>query len=73
MAVELKEAGGSLQVASVRPLFEMFQTMYLTGAGVNQYDVTSDGNQFAVDAVMTNESPAPLRLVVNWTADLKKK
>ncbi|HEV1996401.1 MAG TPA: hypothetical protein VGR03_18850, partial [Candidatus Acidoferrum sp.] len=73
MAVELKDTGGSLQVASTRPLFEMFPTMFLTAAGVNQYDVTQDGSRFVVDSVITDESSAPLSLVVNWTAELKKK
>jgi Tol biopolymer transport system component len=72
MAVELKETSGSLQVASTRPLFELFQTMYVTGAGVNQYDVTQDGSRFAIDSVITDETSAPLNLVVNWTAGLKK-
>jgi eukaryotic-like serine/threonine-protein kinase len=72
MAVELKEISGSLQVASTRPLFEMFQTMFLTGAGFNQYDVTRDGNRIVVDSVITDESSAPLNLIVNWTAELKK-
>jgi eukaryotic-like serine/threonine-protein kinase len=73
MAVELKESNGSLQPLSVRPLWEMFHTMFLTAAGVNQYDVSKDGRQFAVDSVMTDESSAPLNLVTNWPMDLNKK
>ena len=73
MAVGLKETGGSLQVASTQPLFEMFQTMYVTAAGVNQYDLTRDGSRFVVDSVITDETSAPLNLVVNWTAEMKKK
>jgi serine/threonine protein kinase/Tol biopolymer transport system component len=72
MAVELKETGGSLQVASIRPLFEMFSTMFVTAAGVNQYDVTRDGSRFVMDSATTDESTAPLNLVVNWMAELKK-
>jgi hypothetical protein len=72
MAVELKETNGSLQVSSIRPLWEMFQTMYLTAAGVNQYDVSRDGNRIVADSVITDESSAPLNLVVNWTTGLKK-
>jgi len=72
MAVELKETGGSPQVATTRPLFEMFQTMYLTAAGVNQYDVTRDGSQFVADSVITDETSAPLNLVFNWATELKK-
>ena len=73
MAVELRETGGSLQVAFLRPMFEMFQAMFLTGAGMNQYDVTRDGSRFVIDSVITDESSAPLNLVQNWTAELKKK
>ena len=72
MAVELKESSGSLQVASTQPLFEMFQTTYVTAAGVNQYDVTRDGSRFVIDSVITDEASAPLNLVVNWTAELEK-
>ncbi len=48
------------------------QTMYLTGAGVNQYDVTGDGNRFVVVAGTTAGAPEPLHLVTNWDAELKK-
>jgi eukaryotic-like serine/threonine-protein kinase len=71
MAVELKESSGSIQVALIRPLFEIFQTMFMTAAGVNQYDVTRDGSRFIVDSI-ADEPSAPLNLVVNWTAELKK-
>jgi hypothetical protein len=54
-------------------MFEMFQAMFLTGAGMNQYDVTRDGSRFVIDSVITDESSAPLNLVQNWTAELKKK
>jgi serine/threonine protein kinase/Tol biopolymer transport system component len=73
MAVQLKEVNGSLQAISVQPLWEMFHTMFLTAAGVNQYDVTRDGTRFSVDSVLSDESSAPLNLVTNWTAELKKK
>jgi eukaryotic-like serine/threonine-protein kinase len=73
MAAELKETGGSLQVVSIRPLFEMFRTTFLTAAGFSQYDVTGDGSRFIMDSVITDESSTPLNLVQNWTADLKQK
>ena len=73
MVAELREFGGSLQVGSIRPMFEMLQTMYLTVAGGSVFDVTRDGSRFVVDSVVSDESPAPLSLVTNWTAELKKK
>jgi hypothetical protein len=72
MAVELKESENSLQVASVRLLFELLQTIYLTGAGVNQYDVARDGSRFVVVTGTTTGAPEPLRLVINWDEELKK-
>ncbi len=57
---------------SAIPLWEMFQTMYLTAAGVNQYDISRDGNRIVADSVITDESSAPLSRVVKWTAALKK-
>jgi len=73
MAAELREIGGSLQVGAIRPLFEMVRTMYLTPAGFGNYDVTGDGSRFVLDSAVTDESSAPLSLVQNWTAELKKK
>jgi dipeptidyl aminopeptidase/acylaminoacyl peptidase len=72
MAVELKDTGSTLQVASVRPLFELLHTMIVTGAGVNQYDVTGDGSRFVVVTGTTTGAPEPLQLVTNWDAELKK-
>ncbi len=72
MAVELRETGGSLQAASTQPLFEIFSTMYVSGAGVNEYDVTGDGSRFVGESAITDETSAPLNLVVNWAAELKK-
>ena len=74
MAVELKESGGSLQVGSIRPLFETPQTRFLTATlGLSLYNVTADGNRFVMDSVLTEESAAPLNLVTNWTAELRRK
>jgi hypothetical protein len=36
------------------------------------FDVTADGKRFLIN-MTTDEAPAPLQLVVDWTADLKKK
>ena len=74
MAVDLKDNRGSLQVGSIRPLFETPQTPFLTATlGLSLYNVTADGNRFVMDSVLTEESAAPLNLVSNWTEELKKK
>ena len=66
MAAELRESNDSLQVAAIRLLFSIKMT---TGNG---YDVFPNGKEFLTSTVTTEETPAPLNLVLNWTADLKK-
>jgi serine/threonine protein kinase/Tol biopolymer transport system component len=43
----------------------------VTGVGL-PYDVSADGQRFLLN-VAGDETPVPLNLVVNWTAELKKK
>jgi len=66
IAAELRENNGSLQVAAIRVLFSIKMT---TGNG---YDAFPDGKKFLTSTVTTGETPAPLSLVQNWSADLKK-
>ena len=37
-----------------------------------RYDVASDGQRFLVVSPLGEETPSPIHLVVNWTAELKK-
>jgi hypothetical protein len=53
-------------VAAIRVLFPIKAT---TG---NEYDVFPDGKKFLTNTITTEETPAPLRLVLNWTAELEK-
>ena len=66
-AVALKESNGSLQVAAIRALFPINAT-----SGGDSYDVFPDGKKFLANTINTEETPAPLNLVLNWTAELKK-
>jgi len=66
MAAELRENNGSLQVAVSRVLFSIKMT---TGNG---YDAFPDGKKFLTNTVTTGQTPAPLNLVINWAAELKK-
>jgi hypothetical protein len=67
MAVEVKQVKGSLQAAAHRPLFQTQATNFN-----DSYDPFPDGKKFLVDTVTTTETPAPLSLVLNWPAELKK-
>ena len=73
MAATVNGQGSALEVAAVRPLFEIHPrlTFYL-GFGVgSNYDVSPDGQRFLVNAV-TGEATAPITLIVNWPAALKR-
>jgi Tol biopolymer transport system component len=66
MAATLGHSDGSVQVLSTRMLFQ-------TAVELEMYDAAPDGNHFVVDSTASDESLAPLNLVINWTAELKKK
>jgi Tol biopolymer transport system component len=63
----LKEVHGTLQVVSLRSLWQMKFSSFN-----DSFDVSPDATRFVVDTLSTDETPAPLSLVLNWTAELKK-
>jgi Tol biopolymer transport system component len=66
VAADLSESNGSLQATSRRILFPL-------KFGLNDtYDVFPDGKRFLLNTNVTEETPAPLSLVQNWTAELRK-
>lgn len=70
MAAEVVAGAQDFRVGTVRELFA------LSGLGAVPgylYDVTSDGQKFLVIQDFVHTSTAPLTLVVNWDAELKKK
>jgi eukaryotic-like serine/threonine-protein kinase len=68
MAAEVSTKGAGIEVGAIRSLnIPVITTLlYL-------YDVSSDGQRFLVAAPREQTSSAPLTLVENWTALLKKK
>ena len=67
MAAEVKANGSGLDISNPQLLFDPH-----AGFGPwAHYDVTPDGKRFLVATVGEGGS-APMNLVVNWTADLKK-
>jgi hypothetical protein len=67
MAAEVAIKSGSVEVGAVRPLG------IPAGTGTYGYDVSADGQRFLVAVPREQKSQAPLTLVQNWTALLKKK
>ena len=70
MAAEVAVGAQDVRVGTVRPLFT------LNGLGAVPgylYDVTPDGQKFLAVQDFMHTSTAPLTLVINWDAELKKK
>ena len=70
MAAEIKLGSVTVDVGSARSLF---QFRPFAGGGRDIYDVTGDGQRFLVASPGSEESSSPVTLVVNWTAEIKKK
>jgi serine/threonine protein kinase len=63
MAAEVSTKAGGLEVGTIRQL----------NIPAGLFDVSADGQRFLVAAPREQQSSAPLTLVENWTALLKKK
>lgn len=66
MSVQIAEKGNSMEVSTPQVLFQSWPT-----AGAAPFDVTADGKKFIINTAVWQN--APLTLVVNWTAGLKKE
>jgi eukaryotic-like serine/threonine-protein kinase len=73
MTATVNEEGTTLKVDAVRPLFEVRPRVvpYL-GWQDSVFDVSSDGQRFLINTAVTQTVSAPINLVVNWPALLKK-
>ncbi len=67
MAAEVNGKGEALEVGAGRPLFDVRPS----GQGY-VYDVTADGQRLLVNTAVEQKASAPITLVLNWTADLKR-
>jgi len=69
MAAEVTAGKDSFAVGSINRLLErrLFQTFYSA-----TYDVFPDGQRFIIASVKPQAIHAPLTLVTNWRAELKK-
>jgi eukaryotic-like serine/threonine-protein kinase len=69
MAVPVR-SGKSFEVGAVVSLFEFRAGP--TGFPFVSYAVTADGQRFLINAVVETEPNAPLTVVTNWAAEVKK-
>jgi Tol biopolymer transport system component len=62
--------GSDLQVGLPRPLFRADFKIVDIGY---PFDVSADGKRFLVNELVSDERPAPITVVQNWTARLKER
>ena len=68
MVAVVNGKGPSFNVGAVKPLFETRST------GVrSRFDVSADGQRFLINTAEAQAAQAPITVVLNWTAALKKK
>jgi eukaryotic-like serine/threonine-protein kinase len=67
MAAAVNGKGSSFEVGAVKPLFQ-------TRAAATRfsYDVSADGQRFLINTTPEQTTSAPITIVLNWTAGLKK-
>lgn len=69
MAVRIT-AGERMDVGSPQPLFQT--PLVDVQLGIDQYDVTPDGQRFLVLAPTGDTRQPPITVVVNWLAGLER-
>jgi Tol biopolymer transport system component/predicted Ser/Thr protein kinase len=68
MAASVNGKGAGFEVGAIKPLF----ATRIATRGSYQYDVSADGQRFLVNTYPEQATSAPITVVLNWTAGLKK-
>jgi Tol biopolymer transport system component/predicted Ser/Thr protein kinase len=68
MAASVNGKGAGFEVGAVKPLF----ATRIVGGGNYRYDVSADGQRFLINTAPEQATSAPITVVLNWTAGLKK-
>jgi eukaryotic-like serine/threonine-protein kinase len=69
MAVDVK-LGATFEMGTPKPLF---QTQVSSFETPNRYDVSADGQRFLINSAVQETSRAPLVVILNWAAGIKKQ
>ncbi len=73
MTASVNGESTAFQVGAVQTLFQTRPRLSTALFGIDPYDVSADGQRFLVNTLMQDTtSSAPITIVVNWTAGLKK-
>ena len=70
MAVTVKGEGPTFEVGAPKALFDLRVSSFNHPQA--QFAVTADGQKFLIANTFGENSSAPITVVLNWTADLKR-
>ena len=70
MAAPVQATGSGIHIGEVRMLFRLSPPPLIP---FGLYDVSADGQRFLVNTIAEQGQPAPITLVVNWTAGLRQR
>ena len=77
MVAEIRVTGASIDPVTSRELFDSgYIDVIHLGGQYHPYAVSSDGERFLIprpENAPDNTAPAPINVVVNWTATLNQK
>jgi hypothetical protein len=72
MAVPVEESGGEFRAGRPVELFSI-RTQGLVTNQPNNFEVSADGQRFLVNTVVGDSDNAPIEMIVNWPALMKKQ
>jgi hypothetical protein len=67
MAATVNGKGSNLEVGAIKPLFTT-----RAGGPRSWYAVSPDGQRFLINTIPEQATSAPITVVLNWTAGLKR-
>ena len=70
MAVDVKSTGTSFEQGIPKPLFNTDVDSY---ASFNRFVVSKDGKRFLINTSVEGTNAKPIMVILNWTAEIKKK
>ena len=70
MAVDVTSTGTSFEQGIPKPLFTTDVDSYVS---FNRFVVSKDGKRFLINTSVEGTNPKPIMVILNWTAEIKKK
>jgi len=71
MSAAVDGRGSSFEVGAVKLLFQTTPLNFALG-GRSPYDVSADGQRFLIITMAEQAASAPITLVVNWMAGMRR-